>query len=99
MVVPDVVHAVTRQKIENAPAICGEQFAAQAALVADIHFQQIQQPDPQRIDMFGIKRAYRRINGTCHHLGPLHRTHAAEVLVRPESCMHHGESVSQSDAQ
>jgi len=60
MVVPDVMHAVAGEEIENAPAVRGEEFAARTALVARIHLQQVKQPNPLRIHVFGVHGVDRR---------------------------------------
>ena len=54
MIVTDIVNAVSRKKIEDAPSILGEQFHSQAALITDIHLQQIKKPHPFRVYPLGI---------------------------------------------
>ena len=42
MVVPNIVNAVTGEKIENASSVRSEQFRPRATFITDIHLQQIQ---------------------------------------------------------
>ena len=60
MVVPDVMHAIAGEEIENAPSVRGEEFAARTALVGHIHLQQVEQANPLRIHMFSVQRVDRR---------------------------------------
>jgi hypothetical protein len=42
MIMASIVNAITRQKIQNATAVLGEELAVEATFVLDIHAQQIQ---------------------------------------------------------
>ena len=63
MVVPRVVNAVVRQKVQNATAVFREQLAAQTAVILDVHAQQVQQSDPLRINVFMVVGGGRRHTG------------------------------------
>jgi hypothetical protein len=52
--VTDIVNAVAGKEVENAPSILYEEFRSQAALIADVHLQQIKQPHPFRIHILGV---------------------------------------------
>jgi hypothetical protein len=67
MVVAYIVNAISGEEIEDAPPVISEQFGTRAALVSDIHFQQVEQPDPLRIYVFGVESTYRRTNAACNH--------------------------------
>ena len=49
MVVSDVVDAIPGEVVENAAAVGSKELTADAALVVDIHLQQIEQVNPLRI--------------------------------------------------
>ena len=67
MIVPHVVHTVAGEEIQNPSTVGGEEFTSQAALITNIHFEQVQKPDPLGIHMFGVKRAHCRINAAGNH--------------------------------
>ena len=57
VIVSDIVNAISGQEVQNSPAIAGKKLRSGASFVADIHLQNIEQPDPLRIDVAGIGRA------------------------------------------
>lgn len=54
MIMSRIVNAVSRKEVEYEATLGGKEFSTQTSLVAHIHLQQIQQPDPRWIDPFGI---------------------------------------------
>jgi hypothetical protein len=56
MAMPDVVDAISGEKIENTPSVGREKFGALAALVLHVHFEQIEQAHPLRVYVRGIRR-------------------------------------------
>jgi hypothetical protein len=46
MIVAHIVNTVSREEVEDAPSVRSEQFRANAALIADIHLQQVEQTNP-----------------------------------------------------
>ncbi len=44
-----VVHAISREEVQDGPSVAGLQLYAAATLVLNVHFEQIQQPDPLRV--------------------------------------------------
>src|SRR6185312_13767922 len=71
MIVSDVVYAVTGEKIQDTTALRSEEFASKTTFVANIHLKQVQQSDPLRIYIFGIRSIYRRFDGARNQLRPL----------------------------
>src|SRR5208283_5762626 len=59
MIMSGVVDAVARQKIQIPMAVFCEELCSRASLVADVQFEQVQQPDPLRINVLGIFRTCR----------------------------------------
>ena len=58
VVVSDVVDAVSREEIEDAPAIRREKFRSEASFIRNVHFQDVQQRDPLRVYVTGIRRRW-----------------------------------------
>src|SRR6516225_9298193 len=54
VVVASVVDTITREKIENAPAVASKQLRADTTLILHVHIQNIQQMHPLRVDIFPI---------------------------------------------
>ena len=68
MIMAGIVHAIAGEEIEDAaPAGC-EQFAAGTSLVALVHLQQVEQPDPLRVDVFGVHAVERRSRSRGKHM-------------------------------
>src|SRR5260370_20663290 len=80
MVMADVVNAVSREEVENPPAVIGKEFQSHAALVADVHLQQVEKPHPFRVHPSGIalRRACRlpELEGCTHRCSLLLATEA-----------------------
>ena len=75
---PGIVHAIAGKKIENAASILSEKFAPQALPVANVHVEKVEQPNPFRIDVFGVDFACRASAGASDHSGPLGNENYAE---------------------
>src|SRR5207302_5562157 len=54
MVMADVVNAVSGEEVENPPAVIGKEFHSHAALIADVHLQQVEKAHPFRVHSPGI---------------------------------------------
>jgi hypothetical protein len=54
MIVADVVNTVSGEEIENPPSVVGEQLHAHAALIADVHLQQVEQAYPLAVHSAGV---------------------------------------------
>jgi hypothetical protein len=54
MVVAKVLYAVPGKKIQDAITVFGKQFSAFATGVANVHLEQIQEPDPLGIHVVGV---------------------------------------------
>jgi hypothetical protein len=54
VVVPQGVNAISREKINDASAVRGEQLRSETALVAHIHLEQVQKSYSLRIDPLGV---------------------------------------------
>ena len=65
---PHIVHAVAGEKVQNASAVGGEQFRPDAALVAHIHFEQVQKAHPFWINSLcvALRRACPLIDMYCN---------------------------------
>src|SRR5579884_2396097 len=57
VVVTQIVDAITREEIENDPAVARLEFCAAAPCVSDVHLQHVEQPAPLRIDITVIAGA------------------------------------------
>lgn len=57
MVVSGIMYAITREEIQKPPPVFRLQFDANAAPVAHVHLQRIQQPYPLRVHVFLIFNA------------------------------------------
>ena len=55
MIVPRVVNAIARKKIEKPASILGVQLRSLAAHVADVHLKHIQQTRPLRVYVLRIE--------------------------------------------
>src|SRR6516162_7517820 len=55
MIVPGVVYAISRKKVEIRGAVFGVELATLASLVANVHAQKLKQSNPLRVDAFCIQ--------------------------------------------
>ena len=77
MVVTAIVNRVAGKEVENAPSILYEECRSQAALIADVHSQQIKRPHQFRIYILGValRRAGASIEfGNLIHTAPSSKT-------------------------
>src|SRR5579864_131287 len=54
MIVAQVMHAVSGEKIQDSPAVFGKELDAGTARVADIHLEQIEKSYPLRVNVRGV---------------------------------------------
>ena len=52
---PGIVDAIAGVEIENDPAIRGNQLGTFAAVISDIHIENVEQPHPLRIDVLLVE--------------------------------------------
>ena len=58
MIVAQIVDAMAGDKIEDTPAVFGEELSSLAASIARVHFENFEQTHPLRVDAILIQRVF-----------------------------------------